>query len=412
VHHADSSLLELLLAQGKASPETYARAYKELSTLPSSPMKATKLQSILQRSKQKDHISALLVQEVHSLLQAPPEDRVLSIAKTLLAAGADINAHNAAALCHAIAGCNTQVTELLLTAKPHPMSLAYALPHALRISDPMDRLASAQKLLEAGAPGAEVNRALVFAIGAYGDDIPLLNTLSSKADMSDGEALLIAVKKQNVDITEVILNRRKHPVGLLNTAFANATMDKNKETRMKICMPLLRAGVSGTVVSEALLAAAADGDIELGKILIDHGASVEDKDGQAIIEACRSGAVGVLSMLLGGKTATKLATLERGFQAATEVGDLKKRAAIFGLLLEKGVNGAVVDSQLVSAVRFGADGEELVKILVQAGADPDYNNGEAIWTATCSIFLRSLKMLLGIMNVGGQQVCTDINNAK
>ena len=72
------------------------------------------------------------------------------------------------------------------------------------------------------------------------------------------------------------------------------------------------------------------------------------KDGQAIIEACKSGAVEILAMLLAGDSKVAEKTLQRGFQAATQVGDLKRRAEIFKLLLQMGVTGEVVDAQLGS----------------------------------------------------------------
>ncbi|KAF3060347.1 hypothetical protein GL218_03652 [Daldinia childiae] len=166
---------------------------------------------------------------------------------------------------------------------------------------------------------------------------------------------------------------------------------------------LLKAGASGEVVSDALLAAASDGDVEFGTILVQNGGSVEHKDGQAIIEACKAGAVDVLAMLLAGESRVAQKTLQRGFQAATQVGDLKKRAEIFKLLLQVGVSGEVVDAQLVSAGRYGDDGKDLVRLLLVYGASPDYNDGEAVEKAARSAFLGSLEMLLGIVEVGGRQ---------
>ncbi|KAK1981682.1 hypothetical protein LZ30DRAFT_781848 [Colletotrichum cereale] len=411
IHNHDPPVLHTLLTHGKPAAATLHRAINEFGQLVFSDTKAEKLEILLQKATAKAPFNDVLVKEVHALLQTLPEHRQLSIVKILLGAGADVNSHNAAALCHAVAASDTQITDLLFAARPSPASLASALPHALRIADPMDRLDFSQKLLDAGAPGAEVNRALGFAINTYTNDVPLLRTLSIKANTSDGEALVSAVKKERPDIVELVL-QQKHPLPVLNDAFAEAALLSNREARAAICEVLLHHGASGSVLSDALLAAAADGDLVLGSLLVSNGAQIDE---EAIVEACRSGAADVLNMLLGGSTTPKKSTIERGFQAATEVGNLKTRAAILEPLLVFGVDGEALDAQLASSVRFGEEGDaqlassvrfgeegdDLVRILLEAGADPNYNKGEAVWAATRSAYLSSLQMMLGLADGGG-----------
>ncbi|KAL2255268.1 hypothetical protein VTK26DRAFT_3718 [Humicola hyalothermophila] len=149
---------------------------------------------------------------------------------------------------------------------------------------------------------------------------------------------------------------------------------------------------------------------------MEHGASVEFQDGQAVVEACGAGAPEVVRMLLGGGAGggedskkgkevmeVKRETLEKGFRAAAQVADLGRRAEVFRMLLEKGVGGEVVDAQLVSAAKFGDEGRDLVRLLLEFGASVDYNAGEAIWNATRGPFLGSLRLLLGIESVGERQ---------
>ncbi|KAI1373916.1 ankyrin [Hypoxylon crocopeplum] len=403
VLHSDQEILEMILSLGQPNAESLERGLKSVAKLPMSPNKTEKLNSILRRTQSKDTVTALLIEEVQSLLKMPLQKQNFSTLKVLLTNGADVNAMNAEALCRAVASANMQLVEMLFTAKPNPVSMAFAMPHALRIRDLMDRLTFAQKLLEGGIPANEVNRALVFAVTTYPDDIPLINTLLARADTRDGLALIEAIKNEKQDIVELILGKKTFPVEILNTGFAQATRGKNKRSRSMSSISLLKAGASGEVVSDALLAAATDGDVDFGTILVQNGGSVEHKDGQAIVEACKSGAVDVLEMLLAGDSKIAQKTLQRGFQAATQVGDLKKRAQIFKLLLQMGVSGDVVDAQLVSAVRYGDDGKELLKLLLVYGASPDYNDGDAVEKAARSAFLGNLEILLGIVDVGGRQ---------
>lgn len=379
-------------------------AVQTMSNVPSTQAKAVKLESILKRTKQKETLNGLLATEVDAILRCPSEKRTLVVLKALLAAGVDINTQRGSALCRAVAGGNSIITDVLLAAKPSAVSLQAAMPHALRIQDQTERLAFTAKLLNAGAPASEANQALVYAIGAYPNDFALINTLVARAETSDGEALSQAVKRGRPVLVELILTRtKKLPAERLNASFAEAVGVQNLEDRKSICELLLKAGATGNVVSDALLAAAGSGDLTFGNLLLDHGASVDHQEGQSVIEACRAGSSDVLKMLLSTKAVVNTETLERGFQAATEVGDLKQRADVFRMLLDKGVSGPVVDAQLVSASRFGDDAIDLVGLLLQYGASTDYNGGEAIYNATRCAFLGILKMMLCLPPADGKQ---------
>lgn len=407
--NSDPEVLELILGLGQPNDESIDRALRGLGKLPTSIAKAAKLEMLLGRTKSKAAVSDLLIEEVQILLKMPPSERSFHTLELLLYNGADVNASNGEALGCAVAASSMQIVEILLTASPLPMTLAWVMPHALRIHDLMDRLTYAQKLLDGGMPPSEVNRALVFTIQKYPDDIPLINVLLSRADCtSDGLTLLEAIKSGKRDIVELILGTKNFAMGILNAGFAEAIKAKDKKTRIALCRSLLNAGASGDVVSDALFAAASDGDLELGTILVRNGGSIEHRDGQAIVEACKSGAIGVLEMLLAGNTDVSPKTLQRGFQGATQVGNLKKRADIFRLLLQRGVTGEVVDIQLVSAVRYGDEGRDMVKLLLGYGASPDYSDGEAVEKAVRSAFLGSLELILGMTEVGehakGKQV--------
>lgn len=405
VRDENPQVLELVLQTGRATPETLDLAIQAMANVPSNQEKATKLESIVKRTKQKESLNSLLAFEVQSILRSPPQKRTLVVLRALLDLGVDVNTNKAAALRFAVAGADSKITDVLFAAKPNTNSLAAAVPAAFQIADQTERLTFIQKLLHAGAPAVEVNRALVHAIATYPDDTALINTLLARADTSDGEALMVAVRKVNVLMVEMIITRaKKHPAARLNDAFSAAINIDNKEHRRSICELLLRAGATGPTVSDALLAAAGTGDLSLGKMLLDYGGSVDHQEGQAVVEACRAGSSDVLKMLLSSKAAIKKETLERGFQAATEVGDLNHRAAVFQLLLDKGVCGEIVDAQLVSAARFGDDALELVRLLLRYGAQTDYNGGEAVYNATRCAFLPILQLMLGIIPVGGKQV--------
>jgi len=373
--------------------------------MPTNPSKVAKVDAILRRTHNTEMLNAVLFKEVETLLKTPPNQRHLAVISSFLSAGADVNAHKAAAFCRAVRAADSHIVDLLFTAKPIPASLAAALPQSLNIGEAMDRLAFTQKLITAGAPAAETNRALIYAIDKHPNDHPLIGLLASHADASDGEALLNAIKSENADVARIVLEKSRLPyaASTLSGAFQEATKVRDRGKRVVICSALLKRGVTGHVVSDALLAAASDGDLALVGVLMNHGASVEHQDGQAIVGACGAGSAAVLDILLRGPAGVKKQTLVKGFQAATQVGDLAKRAEVFRLLLEKGVDGEVVEAQLVSAAKFGREGEPLVRLLLSFGVSVDYNAGEAIWNATRGAIMGSLKLLLGVERAGERQ---------
>ncbi|KAK0715145.1 hypothetical protein B0H67DRAFT_489722 [Lasiosphaeris hirsuta] len=401
----DPAVLELVLQHGKPDNQSLSRGFDVICEIPTTPAKAAKVDMILRRTNQKELLNAALHKEVQTVLKSPVEARNPAVVKSLLSAGADVNSHKAAMLCFAVKAADAQMLDLMLTANPSPASLAAALPHSLNIAHPRDRLSFTRRLIDSGAPSAEANRALIYAITAHSNDYPLMEALAAHAESTDGEALILAVGKENPKIVNLLLEKApiRYQAPVLQSVFQEATKVKSKEKRVTICLLLLQKGVAGQIVSDALLAAASDGDLPLGSILIDYGASVEHHDGQAIVEACGAGAPDVLKMLLGSKMEIKKQTLTKGFQAATQISDLGRRAEVFRLLLDNGVVGEAVDAQLISAAKFGEDGEGLVRLLLQFGADVDYNSGEAIWNATRSAIMGSLKPLLGIEKVGKRQ---------
>lgn len=361
--------------------------------------KAAKYSLFLRHTKQQEHLNMLLYNEVKTTLESPLNTRNYDAVGTLLSAGADVNFHKAAAFCTAVKASSAPLTDLMLRLKPTPESLAEALKYALNIPIPSDRLDFTRKLVEAGAPASEVNRALNYALQTHVSDYQLFELLAAYADSTDGTALGRAIDKQDGRAVELILAKssRKYPATVLNTVFATAIKLKDPE----ICASLLKRGVSGSDISNALIAAASDGDLTLVNLLMGHGASLEHQEGQAIVEACKSASIPVLTALLHPTAQVKKLTLVKGFEAAgVSVAELKDRTEVFRILLERGggVDGEVVDRQLVAAGTYGDEGggEALVRLLLAYGADPDFNSGEAIWNATRGAALKSLKLMLAV----------------
>ncbi|KAG5953086.1 hypothetical protein E4U53_006953 [Claviceps sorghi] len=401
----DPKVLDVVFAHGKPSASSVSHALNEMASLPSTENKAWKLRAVLSRCTDKQDLDWLLAHEVQSVLKTGNDKASLSTLRMLLDAGANPNAFQAAALCHAVIGANSKVTDVLFEAKvgPTSTSLGAALPHVLRIADPLARLMLTKKLVEAGALPLEVNRALVHAVTAFPTDLSLQGALATTADTSDGEALSLSVSMESTETMDLLLATSQSSVETRSAALSRAMEVKTRATRHRMCRSLLEVGVSKESASSALLIAARDGDARLGHLLMAHGASLATNNGQAIVEACRAGSADVVAILLKQDGSIPKSTLESGFQAATEVRDLSRRAVVFASLLDRGVQGDLVDAQLHSAVRYGQDGEAVLRVLLAAGADPNFNNGECVVAATRSAFISSLELLLGLWDEDGNQ---------
>jgi ankyrin repeat protein len=406
IRNPDPKVLELILAHGKPSVETISNGLNEIASLPSTDGKAWKLRATLAKSNRKENVNRLLVTEVQSLTEKGSTLPSFAALKQLLDAGADPNAYKAASLCRAVEFADSPIMDMLLGCDklPTPASLGLALRHALKIADPMDRLSFTKKLVTSGALPAEANEALLHVIKTYPNDQPLIEVLANVADTSGGEAMALSVTKESAEALGLLLTRSRSTAESRDTALQRVLSIRDRAKRRRMCQDLLKYGVSKEVTSKALQVAARDGDRELGDLLIAHGASISSNNGQAIIEACRGGSAEVLEVLLRADGNTHKATLQKGFQAATEIGDLNKRAVVFEKLLKKGVAGEPVDAQLLSAARYGDNGHQVLRVLLESGADPNHSNGDAIIAATSTAHIPNLELLLGLWDQESRQV--------
>lgn len=390
--------MDVLLKTQRCNRESLIRALYAISSLPSTDAKTSKLKLLLQHTQDQAALSHILISEVEAVVKAPPKQRIFSGIKTLLAAGADINARNAAALCQAVASSSVRIVEMLLVRQPSPDSLAAAISRIFSVSDAMDRLSLAKVLLEAGVPADQASRELKHAVVNTPDDIPLLKMLAEFSDPENSGALLLAVQQHNMNTVSMLLSSQKFAVPVLNGALVETMRVTDKGNRQVICNMLMKAGATGTAVSDALMSAAQDADVDLCHVLLANGAKIGHQDGQAIVLACRSGAVNTVEMLLQSLPSTpeKDAVLVRAFQEAGALDNLATRATLFRLLLEDGLRGEEVDKQLVEVVSHGDDGIPIVRLLLKFGADPNYKGGEAVWTSTRNNSLSTLELLLGL----------------
>lgn len=163
-------------------------------------------------------------ESVNSALVAAVTDHSLTrderLIKLLISKGADINFANGKAIDLATKDFDIPALDTLLAGKSlYPKSLNLAFASAIALQPPTNRLKACKKLINAGAIGEEVNKALTLAVMGVANDTSLLKMLAPKAniDYNGGQAMSLAIEKSFPQHLTLLLE-----MGPNETTFDNA----------------------------------------------------------------------------------------------------------------------------------------------------------------------------------------------
>jgi ankyrin repeat protein len=187
---------------------------------------------------------------------------------------------------------------------------------------------------------------------------------------------------------------------LLPTHVLKATVETNPlveaatSGNLAAVRALLAQGAEPEVIDQALSGAAANGQIDVVKFLLDNGARINAGEGDALSGAAANGQIDVVKFLLdkGAKIDAGEGDAGTALLRAVE-GD---HADIVTLLLDKGANMDAGDRQgttpLIEAVEKNR--AALVELLLRRGARTETNGGSALYQAALAGNLEILKLLL------------------
>lgn len=401
----DPEVLDIVLNGGGSLPSanTVERALKCATDLqPSDLSRQRKINALLRQVKPQDGMNAALIKEIKSVSLATEN---LSVIQTLLAAGADVNANEGAKegapVCWAVTRNIPALLDLILSKRPSSRSVSLAFPLAFTFQDPA-RYDLCEKLLRAGAVGEVVSTALYKVAKEGPAALPLMKLLLPHADVNfkDGLALRVVVRHPFFEGLDLLLTPRAViPSSATRTAaFQEAMKLKGPKDRSQMVDRLLKAGVGGQAMAEALITAVNSADLQLSEVLLKAGASIEYKGGHAVRIAASCGENEILKILVGGTIVAKptLSTLTSGFGGVLTLKEKDRRSyhRIMQTLLEAGMRGDAVDAALVNAVKEGDSNLTFAKLLFESGASVEWHEGEAINIAAQSAFIESLDLLL------------------
>ena len=307
----------------------------------------------------------------------------------VIAAGADVNCLGGKSFQTAIRRGSIDLLELLVRSAPQPSSLTSAVPVAMRLSKSSLRMKLMVILLDHGAHGPTVDQVLAEAIGEKLLDEDLVLKLLEKAsvDHHQGQALCNAVKFASKDIVASVINLGHPNPQSRFAALRNALEPTTGDRTAKLDL-LLQAGISQDTLNRGLVQEISNGlksDIDIIKVLLDHGASCSYDGGKSLELATLSKNTQVLKCLISRKNDSRI--LAKMLPLTRYREDPSTRYACMALLLSGGAKGDEIGRELVYEICSSHESDsQLIKLMIDHGARVDYSEGQAIKHAvsTCT----------------------------
>ncbi|KAL4736497.1 hypothetical protein BDV11DRAFT_172838 [Aspergillus similis] len=324
------------------------------------------------------------------------------IVHLLLAHGADANAHNAIGVEKAIRAKRTDLVLLMFMCPnpPLPETLAPIVAYVFFKMEMLEdkKYSLIELLLNGGAAGECVSLALGGAVRQrWMDMVELFVDKGVSVNDCNAESYRHAVHEVDLEAVR-ILNR-----GKLNDDLATDLFGEIYKTKYGSSIPnekwralaelLLDQGAAGRVVDEALIERVRARDLASVKLLLREGASVDYDSAAALDDAVASHNEEFIDALLQYQPATE--SVNSVFWHV-ETLPHSAQVRIARKLLDAGANGEQVDRILKMAMAplTGERDRELIKALVDGGADVSQRNGDLLHLAVQSADVETLQILL------------------
>ena len=334
-------------------------------------------------------------QALHDAIVQNPMDKAMILP---LLTKANVDYRGGQALIMAVR-CSTRdiVAAVIDMGKPGPQSRLAALSAVLEPAT-KDREAKLILLLQAGIDPEGLNKALVQEIsnepnGSIGV-IKMLLDFKASCNYNGGRALELAIIARDSKLLELLVTSKpdRYILGSMLPVAMHNVDSATKHTSMAI---LLRGGAKGEQISSALIQEICGSrtcDRQLLKLLIKHGASVDNSDGKAIKHVVLKALhIDLLRILVTGKGASNI--LSSLIPLAMRHSE-DQRLPILHTLLQNGAQGPELDAALVDAVSEGPASQATIDLLLENNASVNFNHGEAIRRASAAGSSSILQCLL------------------
>ena len=233
-----------------------------------------------------------------------------------------------------------------------------------------------EALLLAGGYGDGCSAALVLAMER--NALVLVDLFVKHmvdVNWSEAKAAVLAVKTGSASFVDrVLANGSLRGVGA-SAAMRSLPINASSVERQQILTLLLRAGANGPAVDDQLVLAVSAGDDSVVRLLRQHGASLDQNNGDALVEAVKNQQVETLNLLLDGTVEPQ--SMSRCFPSLRRASK-RTRLDMTASLLRKGAVGDAIHGALRDAVCHEDKETALIDLLLRYGADPTVDHMQAL----------------------------------
>lgn len=323
------------------------------------------------------------------LLEAVKKDQI-SLVKLLIEHGTSPDRNDAEGLRLAIISSQTELVQTLLQGPVPEESTSRALDEAKVLEDPGSYEEIVRSLVEKGVSKSSLTQCLSDAVEKGCTSlVPMLIEKGATLEYSNARCVRTALARNDFTLLGSLLKGPCNPL-ILCKALPDAMRIQHPSDRFDVVTRFLSKGVSGKHLHISLRTVAASAkdpkDYTLIETLIEYKASVDflDKNGNCISTASAQRDEKALYLLCQGDpsldtVSNAIAVLPVSF-ATTDAAEYEQQVGMMNMLLEKKAYGNPVAEMLIKAVRDDYRGDAL-KALIEHGADPNYQHGQAIQEA-------------------------------
>lgn len=393
MRHNSVEVVKPLIDTGRLSRKTCLEAVQVLFE-PDTGQRQAKLSLLLQTDIGQQGLDNALIQEISG-------ERDGKIIEMLLDHQASCEHDWGKSLELAIHCQDFEILRQLIAKRPDHRVLEALVPKAMELKSVHSRRASLSLLLEGGATSDCLCSALVREVETPGyrdhQIIQLLVENGARIDYLDARAIKFAVSSPlDVGVLGILVTGTA--ASAVVAALIPLAMEHDQKDRMPILQLLLQNGAHGAHVSAALVTAVSEGANAQPTIdlLLEHDASVNENEGEAIRVAALAASSSVLKSLLdrNPNPAYFDGAINLAMQSLSSNSEAKAhdRLQCVRLLTQSNTpNSGAINTALVQAVQ--EVDHHLIKHLTNSGADPNFRDGASVIIATQQLNTRSLHLL-------------------
>jgi hypothetical protein len=308
----------------------------------------------------------------------------LAIPSLLLEHGADINATGGVALSSATSNANLQLLTKMVTynLSGETVDRAFKVACAAEVSTARKYALFVCLLTTNKVPRKSVTDALTLSITRGSLEEHLLRVLCEYGALLETEALVYLVDRVDIVAARFLLGLQT-PSKETRSQAVKASLGLDKPIRLEFARLLVIHGIKRAEWTAALHASIKDQDLDLLKLLLQHGSNREHEIAKATVIAASTLNPDLMRVLLA--SAPSSSARNEAFEKLLDPKNMRNTSdyiAVALLLLESGVDQSLRDLALIQTLKaFPQERIDFFRSLIQHGADVNAKSCTSFVTA-------------------------------